>query len=223
MTIAYRGVDLEQVDYAAAFGSMVDFGEELSVSMGSPMLTASSVFPYTYGARFMGEHWLSGRAGELNRMFAEPPDSSLEVMVEAPSAGTPPLQPFDVLPAPLDHHRFVTDDVAGAWVMLSRSLALQGTMERAAFWRSVATRWRGDRFWIYRSQDDAPTTSAAIWWSSWADEAAAREFRDLLLGFQPAGAVVQVETVGVHTRLVVTERPEELADWVARAGDALPE
>lgn len=223
MTIAYAGRSLGSIDYAGAFEAMVGFGEELSMSMGSPILTAGSVFPYTYGARFMGEHWLAGRAPELNAMYAEPPGSSLEVMFAASPGSVPALEAFDALPAPLDHHRFVSDDVAGAWVAFSRLLELSGTMESAESLRSVATRWRGDRFWLYSSQDDALVTCAAIWWSSWADEAAAETFRDLLRSFRPAGAVVDVEAVGTRTRLVVTERPEELADWIARADDALPE
>lgn len=221
MTIAYDGSSLDEVDFAAAFESMADFGEEVSMEMGSPILSAGRVFPYTYGARFMGEHWLAGRALELNARYAEPPGSSLEVMSAEPSASAPVLDAFDTLPVPLDHHRFVTDDVAGAWVSFSRLLELSGTMERAASLRSVATRWRGDRFWLYRSQDDELETSAAIWWTSWADEAAAADFRDVLRDFEPAGAVIDVEAVGTRTRLVVTERPEELADWVSRADDAL--
>ena len=223
MTVAYRGVSLEQVDYAAAFDSMVDFGEEASLDMGSPIFTARSVFPYTYGARFMGEHWLAGRSSELDSLYAEPPQSSLEVMLAGASSGAPALEVFDVLPAPLDDHRFVMDDVAGAWVVLSHLLQLAGTMDGSELLRSIATRWRGDRFWIYRSQDDAPATSAAIWWTSWANEDAAQQFQELLIGVRPAGAAVSIEAVGARTRLVVTERPEALADWVARADDALPE
>lgn len=221
MTIAYRGAHLDEVDYAGAFEAMTGFGEELSMNMGSPILSAGSVFPYTYGARFMGEHWLAGRALELNAMYAQPPGSSLEVMFAEPSAGVPVLEAFDILPAPLDHHRFVTDDVAGAWVMFSRLLELSGSMDQAASLRAVATRWRGDHFWLYRSQDDELPTSAAIWWTSWADEAAAAAFRDALRGFEPPGAVLDVDAVGSRTRLVVTERPEELADWISRADDAL--
>jgi hypothetical protein len=221
MTVAYRGSSLSEVDFAAAFEAMVGFGEELSMSMGSPILSAGSVFPYTYGARYMGERWLAGRELELNAIYAEPPGSSLEVMSAERSAGKPALEAFDTLPAPLDHHRFVADDVAGAWVLFSRLLELSGTMEQAAALRSVATRWRGDHFWLYRSQDDALETSAAIWWTSWADEAGAAAFRDVLRGFEPPGAVLDVEAVGTRTRLVVTERPEELADWVSRADDAL--
>jgi hypothetical protein len=223
MTIAYRGVSLEQVDYDAAFDAMVDFGEEMSMSMGSPMLTAGGVFPYTYGARFMGQHWLSGRASELNSLYVEPPQSSLEVMLAGSSSSAPVPEAFDVLPLPLDHHRFVADDVAGAWVMFSRLLELSGTMDRAQLLRAIATRWRGDHFWIFRSQDDAPATSAAIWWTGWADEEAAEEFRQLLLGFEPVGAVIDVEAIGTRTRLVVTERPEELAEWVTRADEAVLE
>lgn len=222
MTIAYRGLRLEQANYAAAFESMVGFGEEVSSSMGSPMLTAGSVFPYTYGARFMGEHWLSGRAPELDLVFAEPPGSSLEVMFAGAPPGVPALEVFDVLPAPLDAYRFVSDDVAGAWVLLSRLLELSGTTDRAELLRSVATRWRGDRFWVYQSEDEE-LSSAAIWWTSWADEGAAQEFRDLLLGFRPAGAASDVAVVGARARLVVAERPEELAAWVERADDALAE
>lgn len=225
MTIAYRGSHLDDINYAAAFESMVGFGEEVTMNMGSPILTAGSVFPYTYGARFMGEHWLAGRARELNALYAEPPDSTLEVMFAEPSATMPALEAYDTLPAPLDHHRFVSDDVAGAWVLFSRLLELSGTMERAEQLRSVATRWRGDRYWLYRSldEDDTLATSAAIWWTSWADASAAQAFRDVLLGFAPVGAVIDVEAVGSRTRLVVTEHPEELADWVARADDALIE
>lgn len=227
MTAAYRGLSLAQVNYGAAFESMVGFGDELTMTLGSPILSAGSVFPYTYGARFMGEHWLSGRASELDLMYSEPPASSLEVMLgeataaEAAAAGK--METFDVLPAPLDHHGFVVDDVAGAWVTFSRLLELSGSLQSAQRLRTVAERWRGDRFWLYRSQDDAPQTFAAIWWTSWADADAAEQASELLAGFVPPGAVIDVEAVGARTRLVVTERPEELADWIERADEALPE
>ncbi|MEY4545931.1 MAG: hypothetical protein RL685_2126 [Pseudomonadota bacterium] len=223
LNIAYQGVALDQANYAAAFESMVGYGEELSMNMGSAIMSASSVFPYTYGARFMGQHWLSGRTPELESVFAQPPASSLEVMSAGSLASAPVLEAFDVLPAPLDGHRFVADDVAGAWVTLSRLLELAGSTARVEFLRSVATRWRGDRFWLYQSQDDALLASSAIWWTSWADEDAAKAFRDQVLLFRPAGAAIQVQTVGTRTRVVVTERPEELADWGVRADDALLE
>jgi hypothetical protein len=220
LILAYRGVNLKQANYAGMFQGLVAQGEQLASTQGSPMVTASGIFPYTYGARYMGEHWLDGSHEELDQIFEQPPASTLEVMWEG-SVAMPAIEPLQLMPAPLDGYRFVTDDVAGAWVMFSRLLELSGTLQDASTLRELSARWRGDRFWVYQSEDAALDT-AVVWWIDWADAPSATQFAQAMARFHPDPAAIRVEVQGTRTRVVVAERSADLDAWALRAADGSP-
>jgi hypothetical protein len=220
LILAYRGADLKQANYTNMFQALVTQGEQLASTQGSPMVTASGIFPYTYGARYMGEHWLDGSHQALDQIFEQPPASSLEVMWEG-SAAMPAIEPLQLLPAPLAGYRLVTDDVAGAWVMFSRLLELSGTLQDAGRWRELSARWRGDRFWVYQSEDAALDT-AVVWWIDWADTLSATQFAQAMARFHPDPAALRVEVQGTRTRVVVAERAADLDAWALRAADGMP-
>jgi hypothetical protein len=220
LMLAYNGVDLKRANYSGMFQALVAQGEQLAASASSPMVTAGSIFPYTYGARYMGERWLQGSHEALDQIYDAPPQSSLEVMWQG-SGNMPALESFDVMPAPLDGYRFVADDVAGAWVMFTRLLDLWSGVDGVAPLRTLASQWRGDRFWVYQSQGGAPDT-AVVWWIDWSDAVSAAQFAELFARFHPAPASIQVDTLGQRSRVVVSERPGELAAWVQRAADGSP-
>jgi hypothetical protein len=220
LMLAYSGIDLKRANYAGLFQSLVAQGEQLASSAGSPMVTAAGIFPYTYGARYMGEHWLRGSSAALDRLYEQPPESSLQVMWEG-SSSLPAIAAFDVLPAPLDGYRFVADDVVGAWVLFSRMLDLAGGLYSASTLRALASQWRGDRFWVYQSEAGAAET-AVVWWIDWSDAGSATHFAELFARFHPTPASIQVDTLGQRSRVVVSERAGDLDAWALRAADGSP-
>ncbi|HEU4576954.1 MAG TPA: hypothetical protein VFS67_01775 [Polyangiaceae bacterium] len=216
LMLAYRGVNLKQANYTGMWQSLVIQGEQLASAEGSPMVTAPGIFPYTYGTRYMGEHWLDGSHEELDAIFERPPASSLEVMLDSSGASLPEIETFDVMPAPLDGYRYVVDDVAGAWVVLSRMLDLMGSLYADSL-RELATHWRGDRFWVYQTEDDQRDT-AVVWWMDWSDPISAVRAAEMIASAaRPAAA--QVEVQGSRLRVVVSERGPDLLRWVQRAAD----
>jgi hypothetical protein len=217
LVLAYQGVNLKQANYTGLFQALVAQGEQLASSAGSPMVTASQIFPYTYGARYMGEHWLRGSYQALDQLYEQPPESSLQVMWEG-AGDVPATTAFDVMPAPLDGYRFVADDVAGAWVVFSRLLDLSAGIDSTSTLRTLASHWRGDRFWVYQS-DVAGSATAVVWWSDWSDAVSATQFAGLLRRFHPDPASLQVDTLGKRSRVVVSERAGDLAAWALRAAD----
>jgi hypothetical protein len=224
LLLAYRGVSLDRANYTGMFQSLIDQAEQLSVTNGSPMVTASEIFPYTYGARYMGERWLAASQDGLDQIFEQPPQSSLEVMWRGSNANLPSVEPFSVLPAPLAGYRFVADDVAGAWVMFSRLLEVPADVgSDSTALRQLSTGWKGDRFWVYQSEDAALDT-AVVWWTDWVDAASASRFADLLGPNFPveSGVGLQIRARGPRTLVVVTERSADGAAWAERAEEALP-
>lgn len=220
-SLAYSGRALDHVDYAGLFANLTGYGDGLALDDGSPMLTAPMIFPYTYGARYMGQHWLEGDQPALAQLFEQPPQSSLEVMWPSGATELPALERFAVLPAPLSGYHFVADDVAGAWVLFSKLLELGGDLAAAPGLRELALGWRGDRFWVYQS-DDAPGALAILWRIDWRDAEAALQFSELYGGdpARPAGLSIVVD--GASTCVVIAEREAELSAWAELASDSIP-
>ena len=219
LMLAYRGVDLKQANYTGMWQSLVVQGEELASAEGSPMITAPGIFPYTYGTRYMGEHWLDGSHEELDSIFAQPPASSLEVMLDSSGASMPVIEPFEVMPSPLDGYRHVVNDVAGAWVVFSRLLDLAGSAYADSL-RELSSHWRGDRFWVYQTEDDRRDT-AVVWWIDWSDAISAVRAAEMI-GSAARPAAAQVEVQGSRLSVVVSERGADLSSWTTRAADGVP-
>jgi hypothetical protein len=219
LMLAYRGVNLKQANYTGMWESLVTQGEQLASAEGSPMVTAPGIFPYTYGTRYMGEHWLDGSHEELDSIFEQPPASSLEVMLDSSGASLPAIETFDVMPSPLDGYRYVADDVAGAWVVFSRLLDLSSSAYADSL-RELSTHWRGDRFWVYQTEDDQRDT-AVVWWMDWSDPISAVRAAEMIASAaRPAAA--QVEVQGSRLRVVVSERGADLSGWTRRAAEGAP-
>jgi hypothetical protein len=221
LSIAHQGLGLDAIDYSRVFSNLTSSGDRASLEAGSPMITASDIFPYTYGARDAGERWLSEGRQRSDSLFDHPPQSTLEVLWSA-SPGTPP-SPHEIEPpsAPLDGYRLVSDDAAGAWVAFCRSLEETNDLRAAPALLQRSESWRGDHFWVYQTQDDAAQI-AAVWLIDWADADSSRQFAAALDGFQPDRGVLQVDVADTRTRIVAVERSADLAAWVSRAAEASP-
>lgn len=221
LAIAHQGLRLDDVDYSRVFANLTSSGDEASLTAGSPMITASDIFPYTYGARYAGERWLSEGQQRPDSLFDDPPASTLEVMWSDSPGAVPSPHEIDAPSAPLEGYRLVSDDAAGAWVAFCRALGEENDLRAAPVLLQNAERWRGDHFWIYQSQDDAANI-AVVWSIDWADAGASRQFADALRGFQPAGGALQLDVADTRTRVVAVERSSDLAAWVSRAAEASP-
>jgi hypothetical protein len=216
MYFAYLGNDVRAVNFRAFFADLTRFASERTLEVGSPALTADSIFPYTFGTRFAGQHWLVGGSAAVEALYAAPPRSSWEVL--GGDAATE-IEAFAQAPAPLAGYSAVSDDVAGAWVSVAMLAGLPGAGDVAAELPELASRWRGDRMWIYDSPEAGVATLWAIEWSS-AD--AAQRFAELASSLAPAGATLRLDTSGSSTRITAAERGEDVEGWQVRFGEALP-
>lgn len=216
MFFAYSGADVRAVNFGAFFADLTSFGMDRTLAAGSPAITADSIFPYTFGTRFAGQYWLAGGSPAVDALYATPPQSSWEVL--GGDVATE-VEAFAQAPAPLDGYTALSDDVAGAWVSVAMLAGLPGASDVASELPELATRWRGDRLWIYDSPDAGVAT---LWAIEWSDADAAARFAELGASFAPAGATLRIDTSGSSTRISAAERAEDLEAWQARLREALP-
>jgi hypothetical protein len=226
LLFAYQGRDVRGVNFDAFFDDLVGFGIDLTLEAGSPALTADSIFPYTFGTRYAGEHWVAGggvaRGGAargraaLDALYAAPPRSSWEVLGGDASVA---VTAFAQAPAPLAGYVAVSDDVAGAWVSIAMLAGLEGASDVASELPELAGRWRGDHLWIYDSLDAGVAT---LWAIEWASADAAARFAELGASLAPVGATLRIDTSGSSTRITAVERAEDLEAWQSRLGEVVP-
>jgi hypothetical protein len=218
---AYRGIDLGWIDYSAFFRDLTGAGSQATLEAGSPALTASSIFPYTFGTRYAGALWLDGGSAAVDARYEAPPLGSWDVLtLRAPDVASP-IRRFDEAPTPLDGYTFVASDVAGAWVTAAVLSGLAGSAEERATLPARAGRWRGDRLWIYDASEGAPGV-VVLWAIEWADAESAALFATLGASLASEGAVLQIDTRGLSSRVVAAERAEDLAAWRERFAEAVP-
>jgi hypothetical protein len=221
LRFAYRGIDLGWVDYSAFFRDLTGAGSQATLTAGSPALTASSIFPYTFGTRYAGALWLDGGSTAIDARYEAPPLSSWDVLTLSEPGVASGIRRFDEAPPALDGYTFIAGDVAGAWVTAAVLPGLaESARERDAL-PALAGRWRGDRLWIYDAPEGAPGV-AVLWALEWADAESAALFAALGAGLASEGAVLQIDTRGLSSRVVATERAEDLDAWRARFAEAIP-
>lgn len=217
---AYRGVDLRWIDYPAFFRDLAGAGSQATLEAGSPALTASSIFPYTFGTRYVGASWLDGGRAAIEARYRAPPRTSWEVLALGTPGETPAGVRFEQAPAALEGYTLVQDDVAGAWMTAAALAGLAEPARGQAALSALAGRWRGDHLWIYDSAGDSAV--AALWVIEWADAEAAALFTTLGADLAGEGAVLDIEVRGASSRVVAAERAEDVAAWRERFDDAVP-
>jgi hypothetical protein len=214
MMAAHMGLTPQSLDYSTLFQRVVQSAADLTLEAGSPFVTSESIFPYTYGARYAGEAWLRGGDAAIDRLYDDPPASSLDVMLSSSAPEPVELGPG---PAPPEGHQPVMDDVVGAWVLQSL-LALHSLSDEETG-ALLSRSWRGDRFWIYRAPDASVTSAWAVRFGS---EQAAVAFGGAFAGYRPPTGQLRVEVVGSSVRVLATEGSDEtLDDWSERLALAL--
>jgi hypothetical protein len=217
---AYQGADLDRLSYPSFFASLTAFGLDETLGAGSPAITASAIFPYTYGTAYAGKQWLAGGGPALDALYQSPPRTSWEVLGGVPDAARSVLG-FDTPPADLEGYALEASDVVGAWVSIAMLAGLESASSAASELPDLASRWRGDRYWVYATVGE-PAAVAALWMIEWADAEAAARFSTLAASLLPAGALLRIDTSGTSTRLVAVERPEDLDAWRARLAELAP-
>jgi hypothetical protein len=220
LTFAYRGIDVDKLDFEAFLADLTSFGTDLTRDEGSPAVTASGIFPYTYGTRYAGRRWLSGGNGELDAAYQDPPLTTLEVLGSAPAASE--LGLFDPSPVALDGYEVTVDDAVGAWVTAAMLSGLEPIGSRPAPLADLASHWRGDRYWIYQTAEEGDGSVAALWAIDWDSAEAAAQFASAAAALAPEGAALHIDTSGVSTRVTSVERAEDLDAWRARLAEAAP-
>jgi hypothetical protein len=217
---AYRGADLDRSSYRSFFASLSALALDETRVAGSPAITASSIFPYTYGTAYAGQRWLSGGPAALDALYQSPPRTSWEVLGGVPDEARAMLT-FDAAPADLEGYALEATDVVGAWVTIAMLAGLDSANGAASELPDLARRWRADRYWVYATAED-PAAVAALWAIEWADAEAAARFSTLAASLSPAGAVLRIDTSGAATRIVAVERPDDLEAWRARLAELEP-
>jgi hypothetical protein len=220
LRFAYEGADLERVRYSSFFDSLSADGLDATQDAGSPALTASGIFPYTYGTAYAGKRWLEGGRAALDALYQTPPRTSWEVLGGAPDA-LRSIDAFDGAPAAIDGYALSASDVVGAWVSVAMLAGLSSANRITAELPGLASRWRGDRYWVYATADE-PAEVAVVWAIEWADADAAARFSTLAAPLASDGAVSRIDTSEVSTRFVAVERPEDLEPWRARLAELGP-
>jgi hypothetical protein len=86
---------------------------------------------------------------------------------------------------------------------------------------ALAGRWRGDQLWIYDAPEGAPGV-AVLWAVEWEDAESAALFATLGAELASEGAVLQIDTRGLSSRVVAAERAEDLEAWRERFAEAVP-
>jgi hypothetical protein len=219
LLLAYRGIGFDSRAYRAIFADTPSSAEAAELEAGSPIVTAGSIFPYTYGARYMAETWLQGKALAIDALFQTPPTSSLQVMLGA-GADAPQAALFVDAPAAPAGQHLATEDVLGAWVLDSLMAELMGPADRVSL-PGLASRWRGDHVWVYAADGDTPlvTVLAAV---HWEDSEAATRFAELMRARVVAGGASSVQVKGTTTEIVVTEQLDDVASWATLLDSSLP-
>jgi hypothetical protein len=215
LIFAYTGSDVRTVNFRGFFQNLTSVGMDLTLQAGSPALTADGIFPYTFGTRYVGQHWVVGGGAALDALYATPPRSSWDVLGGDVSTV---MAAFEQAPVPLEGYTAVSDDVAGAWVSVAMLAGLDGGSDVAGELPELASHWRGDRVWIF----DSPDGVATLWAIEWSSTGAAERFAELAAPLAPVGATLRIDTSGASTRIAAVERADDLAAWHARLGDVVP-
>lgn len=213
---AYRGADIRSVNLGAFFDQLTALALDITLEAGSPALTADSIFPYTFGARYAGELWRAGGSAGLDAAYDAPPRTTWQVMGGSSAL---PLAAFAQAPAPLDGYAAVADDVAGAWVSVAMLAGLAQASEFVTEWPRLAAGWRGDHLWVFDSPDAGVAT---LWALEWESAETASRFAELAAALAPAGATVRIDTLDASTRITAVERAEDLEAWRARGAEVVP-
>ncbi len=159
-------------DIVTRFAALPDSFEP--ESSGTPLaLSASLMFQYSAGTRFVAEAWERGGWSEVNALYHNPPQSSQEIInpslyFETPA---PPMQidlkGYETL---LPGWKQMDTDTFG--VLLLRVIFQRNLADSSAAADSIEKTWRGDRMVILQKGDQL----CVLWLIAFNTSDAARDF-----------------------------------------------
>ena len=192
------GLDPNTTDYRERFDSMVSFSESYLLASPSPYTVVRSVFPYAWGGRYVHEVWKDGGRRAVAEQFSSPP---LQARTFMSAAGTDvPARSFASPPAPAGYELY-SEDVGGAFLLFLYAVTLLD-VEAA---RALALEWRGDRFSILATDDDAQTV--VTWRIAFSGSAAAATFAGAVRSRIGSDRVVVEGPAADQVVLATTEDP----------------
>jgi hypothetical protein len=153
---ALLGLDPNSVDFRERFESMVSWSERYLLEQASPYAVRWSVFPYSWGGRYVQAAWENGARDAVLERFASPPAQTRTLMAVKDGIVAEDIEAVTFeSPAPPDGFSIYSGDVGGAFMLFLYLATLTTTPDEA---RALALDWRGDKLSIFSSEADAPDT-----------------------------------------------------------------
>ncbi len=194
------------VDFDSHFTSWISDSEELYGAQ-SPLLVGPRYFPYSFGARYMYGVYGRGGMAAVRDTYANMPKSVVDMIGnELEGAIVESLEALPA-PAPLSDYTLVAADTLGPWIF---GKFLQRSLSQFAF-DQLASRWRGDRIFVYARAD---VTVTCIWAVQLDTTAAAAPFAAMVgAGNVNLSASALGVSTGRNVAVVVTDDAGTSAPW----------
>jgi hypothetical protein len=199
------GLDPKTIDWTKRFEASLTRSETEILAKPSPYTATRSFFPYDWGVREVHAAWQAqGQTGVI-ALYASPPQSSRELMLQPGEADDPQFVALDISPPSAGPGWTPwTDNELGAWgtfLLLNRTP--QPDVARA---RQLALGWRGDTLSVYAHEVTSDT--ALVWRLEFVDTNVALEVANILRGRDK----LRVQQQG--TRVVVAAATSSaILDW----------
>ena len=204
-----REQNLSEEDWSRFFSGLTEFADEHFSEAASPFVSASQVFPYTYGANLAFERAGDGLTGLATLREQRP--TTFEAIAERFSEPAARSRPLEGIETPEGLYHLSTDSL-GAWLM-------HGFLLRRA---SISARPKLVLDWEWDQVDFYVTPQAEIglvWRTVWKDSSSAQTFEAALDDLEQGVGRWQVRREGEQVTLIGAERSvsvlELLADAVA--------
>lgn len=171
---AMSGRDPNFIDWPTTFVNLRLDLMNKALADDSPYFAADVTFPYGFGAVLANRAWGEEGPSYHVSQFAEPPQTTLEVIAKALRKDVPAFDPppFET-PTASDDYSAVHETVLGALLF---ELAAHKLGDTAKDPLQLPLSWRGDRLFVYAGPDDQ---SAWIWQLQLASAETAQQLTDL--------------------------------------------
>lgn len=151
------------------------------------------LFPYQQGAEFIMAVTLDGGTNALNELFTHPPVSTSQILhPEKYLHHRQDPEKIELKKLDVPGFRLIGNNVLGEFGI--RSLLAQQLDALEA--QRVAAGWNGDRYHVYETGTNGPTT--LIWTTAWESEQDAGEFEE---AYRRRAATAKISREGKHVRI----------------------
>jgi hypothetical protein len=194
------------------FGDLqADLRDAASQPSEADYTALSSLFPYSYGGRFVTRHWYDQGEIDVLDLYDDPPLSTATILREL--AGHGPAQPVESPPlstgALPEGWSIVAEDTLGAWIVFAVARR-QGIAETIA--DGLAFDWVGDSLLVVGGPTD---TDVALAWTVRFGSTDSAEMFARIRDSAPAEGVRSVERSGTDVQVIMAVDEAALATWEA--------